>query len=153
MENEEINQHILKEFFNNNWGSPQMVLSSGSFQCDRLPGYTIVLDGSILGCVTFVADEQFEIISLNSVKEGAGIGTELMDQAESYARSLGYKEVKLTTTNDNLKAVRFYQNRGFRVTDIRKDAVIEARKRKPGIPEYNDRGIPIQDEWILVKEL
>jgi hypothetical protein len=56
----------------------------------------------------------------------------------------------LVTTNDNLDALRFYQRRGFRITEVRLGAVDEARRTlKPGIPAIGASGIPIRDEIVL----
>jgi RimJ/RimL family protein N-acetyltransferase len=65
------------------------------------------------------------------------------------ARTLGCTRVRLTTTNDNLDAIRFYQRRGFKLSALRPDAVREARKLKPEIPAVGDYGIPITDELDL----
>jgi hypothetical protein len=59
----------------------------------------------------------------------------------------------VTTTNDNLAALRFYQRAGFRFAELRPGAVSEARSLKPSIPETGNDGIPIRDEIDLVLEL
>ncbi len=41
------------------------------------------------------------------------------------------REVRLTTTNDNVDALRFYQRRGFRLAELRPGAVDQAREQKP----------------------
>ena len=55
----------------------------------------------------------------------------------------------MTTTNDNLRAVQFYQRLGFRIVRVNVGAVDEARKIKPQIPEVGQTGIPIHDELVL----
>jgi hypothetical protein len=58
------------------------------------------------------------------------------------------------TTNDNVNALRFYQRRGFRLSELRAGAVDEARRqRKPSIAPVADNGIPIRDELELVIDL
>jgi hypothetical protein len=58
--------------------------------------------------------------------------------------------VWLTTTNDNLDALRFYQRRGFRISAVRPRAVERARATlKPEIPEVGAYGIPVRDEIDL----
>jgi ribosomal protein S18 acetylase RimI-like enzyme len=61
--------------------------------------------------------------------------------------------VHVTTTNDNTRALRFYQRAGFDLTALRPGAVAEARKSKPEIPEVGEDGIPIRDELELTMEL
>ena len=60
------------------------------------------------------------------------------------ARRVGCTQVWLTTTNDNLDALRFYQRRGFRLARIRPGAMDAARASlKPEIPEVGSHGIPM----------
>lgn len=153
IQNEEVEKEARKAFFEERWGSCQMILSTGVYRCDELNGFSVVKDGHIAGCITFDTKKQFEVISLDSQFEGIGIGTALMEHTEAFARSHGFSEIVLITTNDNLKAVQFYQKRGYRLEEIRRNAVNIARKQKPEIPLHNEKGIKIQDEWVLVKEI
>jgi hypothetical protein len=59
------------------------------------------------------------------------------------------REVRLTTTNDNVDALRFYQRRGFRLAELRPGAVDRSRQEKPQIPRTGDYGIPLHDEIDL----
>lgn len=52
----------------------------------------------------------------------------------------------LYTTNDNTRAMRFYQKRGFDMTELFRGAVDRARKIKPEIPLTGDDGIPLRHE-------
>ena len=94
-----------------------------------------------------------EIISLNSIEEGKGIGTSLINEIENIVIKNNCKLIKLVTTNDNLLALRFYQKRGFILSRIINNAVEEARKLKPEIPLIGNDGIPIRDEIELIKVL
>jgi hypothetical protein len=48
---------------------------------------------------------------------------------------------------------RFYQRRGFRLSDLRPGAVAKARLVKPQIPEAGQHGIPMRDELELLLPL
>ena len=48
-----------------------------------------------------------------------GIGSRLLERVIEVARDAGSRRVWLTTTNDNLDALRFYQRRGFRLQSLR----------------------------------
>jgi len=89
-----------------------------------------------------------EIISLDSLVPSVGIGTALVEAVKETARAHNCKRIWLTTTNDNLNALRFYQKRGFILVTIHRDAVNIARKYKP-IPLTGADGIPIRDEIEL----
>ena len=63
----------------------------------------------------------------------------------------GVRELWLTTTNDNLDALRFYQRRGFRLAEVRAGATDGYRERKPSIPLVGEFGIAIRAELRLVR--
>jgi ribosomal protein S18 acetylase RimI-like enzyme len=65
------------------------------------------------------------------------------------AAASGCKRLWLITTNDNQAAVEFYQNRGFEVVAVHKDALDETRRLKPELPETGIDGIPLKDEIEL----
>ena len=90
-----------------------------------------------------------EIVTLNAIDRRAGIGTMLIEAAVVKARRFGCHEIRLTTTNDNIDALRFYQRRGFRMAELRPGAVDQSRQRKPQIPRVGDYGIPLRDEIDL----
>jgi hypothetical protein len=50
----------------------------------------------------------------------------------------------VTTTNDNLEALRFYQRRGFRLAAVDPGAVERGRRLKPEVPLLGNHGIPIR---------
>lgn len=83
-----------------------------------------------------------------------GIGRALLDAAVAALAAEGARRVWLVTTNDNLVALRLYEQAGFRLTALRPGAVDEARRTlKPSIGEIGDNGIPIHDELELELEL
>lgn len=133
-----------------------MVLSSGVYHCDELDGYVYKgTKGEIVGLVTYIRhnEEICEVISLDSVDEGQGIGSSLMFVIEEKARGFGAKAVQLITTNDNLHALSFYQKRGYVLKSLYPNAVEIARTIKPSIPFVASNGIPIRDELLLYKQL
>lgn len=56
------------------------------------------------------------------------------------------RRVWLTTTNDNLAAIAFYQQVGMDLCALHRDAVATARRLKPSIPSHAENGIPIRHE-------
>lgn len=151
----EIEVKLITQFFVTQWGSAEMVISSGVYHCDQLDGYAMLNDQKeIMGLITYVYDgDELEIISLDSLIENQGVGSLLLSSVEEEARKLHCHNVKLITTNDNLRALKFYQKRNFRLTAIYTDAVDLARKIKPQIPMIGDHGIPICDELLLMKKI
>ncbi|WP_034261679.1 GNAT family N-acetyltransferase [Bacillus sp. J33] len=151
----EIGADKVMNFFTTHWGTPEMVISSGVFDCSKLDGFAAIDEKEeLVGLLTFIiTGHDCEIISLDSIREGKGIGTMLVEKAEAAARAHGCSRIHLITTNDNLNALRFYQKRGYTLCRLHKDAVKEARKIKPQIPLAGYDGIPIRDEIELEKGL
>ena len=63
----------------------------------------------------------------------------------------------MITTNDNISAQHFYHHLGWEQVAVHHNAMQEARKLKPEIPEFGENGIPINDEiefeWKLGDEI
>jgi RimJ/RimL family protein N-acetyltransferase len=148
-------QNKLTKFFTIHWGSPQMVISSGVYNCSELDGFAIVnAEDQIIGLITYVfRNNECEIISLDSLEEGKGIGTILVQEVERAARHHQCGRVTLVTTNDNVQALKFYQKRGFQLVKIHRNAVGRAREIKPEIPLIGIDGIPLRDEIEFEKRL
>jgi hypothetical protein len=64
------------------------------------------------------------------------------------AATAGATRLWLVTTNDNVRALRFYQRNGFDLVAVHRDAVTRARALKPAIPRVLD-GIPVRHELEL----
>lgn len=151
----EFDKKMITDFFICNWGTPQMVISSGIYQCDELDGFAIVdHKEKIMGLITYViSDNECEIISLDSKDENKGIGTALLNQVEAVSKKSGCCKIKLVTTNDNLHAFLFYQKKGYQIAKIFPNSVEKARIIKPEIPKKADNGIPIRDEILFEKSI
>lgn len=55
----------------------------------------------------------------------------------------------MITTNDNMKALRFYQKQGFVLKALYPNALEESRELKPEIPKIGIDNIPLRDEIEL----
>ena len=149
-----VNREKVVSFFKEHWGSTEMVISTGVYPCDTLDGFIFEETNQIIGLVTYdIKDNEMEIISLDSLQEGKGIGSSLMKSVEYIAKQKKIQIVSLVTTNDNLNALKFYQKRGYRITSVIPNGVSKARSLKPSIPLIGHEGIPLNDELILKKIL
>ena len=92
-----------------------------------------------------------ELVAINAFSRYQGIGSALLRSIVD--RLEGFETLRLTTTNDNLDALRFYQRRGFRLQALRPGAVEAARAHKPTISAVGEHGIPIRDEVDLTLQL
>jgi N-acetylglutamate synthase-like GNAT family acetyltransferase len=134
------------------WGSSEMVVHDEVICPAELPGFIAEVSTEIVGLVTYrVVADRCEVVSLDSMQPSNGIGTTLMARVEAVAEATGCSQVWLVTTNDNLRALRFYQKRGYRIIGVDPGAVDRARAVKPTIPRTGESGIPIRDELTLAK--
>jgi ribosomal protein S18 acetylase RimI-like enzyme len=140
----------LGQIWKKNWGDEFMVIRGVVYRPEQLDGF-IAYDGpDCVGEITFVMNgDDCEIVTLDSEREGQGLGTRLIDAVVDEARKQDCRRVFLVTTNDNLNALGFYQKRGFELVQINRGAVNEARKIKPGIPLIGMNNIPLRDEIEL----
>jgi ribosomal protein S18 acetylase RimI-like enzyme len=132
------------------WGSEAVAVHGTVFQPAELAGFIAERSGRLTGLLTYhVAGDVLEIVTLNAIEPRVGIGTLLIEAAVGKARRCGGREIRLTTTNDNVDALRFYQRRGFRLAELRPGAVDRSRQEKPAIPTVGSYGIPLHDEIDL----
>jgi N-acetylglutamate synthase-like GNAT family acetyltransferase len=118
----------------------------------RLPGFIALQDGERVGLATYhIGDESCEVVSLDALCQYMGVGSELLLAIEAAARAEGCTRLWCITTNDNVDALRFFQRRGFTISDIRLDSMQKIRLLKPGIPLAGSYGIPVRDEIELEK--
>ena len=144
------NLPYLNLFWIEHWGGTEMIVHAEVFRAEQLDGFVAEQNDEWIGLVTlYIKDKACEIMSLYSLQEDQGIGTNLIEEVIQEARKAGCQRIFLTTTNDNLRALGFYQKRGFELVSIRRGAVDEARKVKPTIPLTGCNNIPIRDEIEL----
>jgi GNAT superfamily N-acetyltransferase len=137
----------LRQFWIEHWGSEEMVSRGKVYRPQQLEGIVLDEDDEWLGLLTFfINDDECEVTSIDSLREGQGIGTMLLNRAVEVARARDCKRIFLITTNDNLNALGFYQKRGFELVRIYRGALNESRKIKPSIPQIGMNNIPLRDE-------
>lgn len=139
----------IARFINERWGVEFIVAHREVYHCKNLPGFVAIQREEKVGLVTYkIVGDDCEIVSLDSVRPCAGIGSGLIDAVKEVAAKSGCRRLWLVTTNDNLNALRFYQKRGFVLVKINRNAIEFARKLKP-VPPVGAEGIPLRDEIEL----
>jgi ribosomal protein S18 acetylase RimI-like enzyme len=140
----------LRKFWIEHWGSEEMITRGNVYRPEQLDGFVVEDKNEWIGLLTFfIQDSECEVTSLDSLREGQGIGTMLIDKAIEESRAKNCNRLFLITTNDNLNALGFYQKRGFEIVTVYRGAVNESRKRKPSIPLIGYNNIPLRDEIEL----
>src|SRR5687768_16210025 len=144
----------VRSFVARRWQSAIIVTRARRHDAAELPGFLIEEHGQVIGVITLNDERKdCEIVTIDAAVWGRGIGSAMLDRAEAWCRDRGCERMWLVTTNDNLRALYFYQRRGFRIVAVHRDAVEHSREIKPEIPAIAENGIPILDEIELEKAL
>jgi N-acetylglutamate synthase-like GNAT family acetyltransferase len=150
---EEADRKWVSQLIKEDWSSSRIVTRGRSYNVENLPGFIAVYKNEKVGLLTYnIENKECEIITLNSLIENIGIGTNLLKSLESFMQSKKVNRIWVITTNDNLDALRFYQKKGFQIKAIYIDAIKESRALKPEIPNLGFYDIEIRDEIELEKK-
>jgi ribosomal protein S18 acetylase RimI-like enzyme len=112
-----------------------------------LPGFIATDGGRPVGLLAHHAVRgECEVVAIVSDREGRGIGRALMDAVRDHAASAGHHRLWLVTTNDNTRAIRFYQRWGMDLCAFHRHGARRSRGVKPSLPERGLDGIPLDHE-------
>ena len=138
------------ELITEHWCSHLVMSRHVWFDTRELPGFVAYFNDKPAGLATYcIKDNECELVTLNSVVENKGIGGALLDRVIDVSRGANCRRMFLTTANDNLNALKFYQKRGMRIVTVHKGAIDAAREAKQNIPLLGHHGIPLRDELEL----
>ena len=113
----------------------------------ELPGLVAIHDGTRCGALLYAIHEgECEVVVLISLVRRAGVAAALLGAVQGTARDAGCRRLWLVTTNDNQPAIEFYSGQGWSLKAVHENAVTEARRVKPEIPDLGQGGVPIRDE-------
>ena len=162
------------------WGANFVVAHGNRLFPIEYPGFIAIEGDTRIGLITYQIKrlswsatrkpwkkpwkKQCEIITINSIKENKGAGKALINSVLSKAKASNCSRIWLITTNDNIRALHFFQKNhfireeklesSFRFVALYRNALKRSRKLKPSIPMENKlNNIPIRDEIELEIEL
>ena len=129
-----------------NWGSDILVTRGKIYKAENLDGILTYDNEKIIGLgLYYIKGNECEIVLLETFIQNKGIGTKIIERIKKIAKAKSCKRIWLITSNENINAIRFYQKRGFHISNIYINAMEESRKIKPEIPK-EENGIEIRDE-------
>ena len=144
----------LKALEDERWGGQIQVVNGVVYRPADQAGFVAVDGDRRVGVVTYeIGGDACMIGLLQSLDEGRGIATELVETVAAFAREHGCSRLWVVTTNDNSRARHFYEGLGFRLAAVRGGAVTESRRLKPTIPLVDQSGVPVTDEIELERSL
>jgi GNAT superfamily N-acetyltransferase len=130
----------LRALIETAWGLP-VVSTSGLHDPSTLPGFVAWSGGERTGALTYrLSADGCEVVTLNSLLEGRGIGSALLTAVKQVADERGIR-LWLITTNDNIRAIRFYQRQGMDLYRLHRDFIDTVRAAKPEIAGAATDGI------------
>jgi ribosomal protein S18 acetylase RimI-like enzyme len=144
------NRDWAERLIEEHWGAPVVVSRGVAHRPGALLGFFALRDDEPIGLVTYqIQGDACEVVSLNSLVEGLGVGSALIEAVKVAAIAAACRRLWLITTNDNVHALRFYQKRGFVLVAVHRNALERSRELKPEIPLIGLDGIPLRDEIEL----
>lgn len=79
--------------------------------------------------------------------QGGGVGERLVEKVEAEAKRTRKSKLLVSTSNDDLPALAFYQSIGFQIYEVRPNIIA----KKHGETPEGIGGLPIRDELRLQK--
>jgi len=142
----------IQEFVKQFWGEKEQRTFNRKFTVAKLPAYIAKSGNNIIGFISFTeVNDAIIIVALGILPkyQNAGIGKSLTQKVETEAKKLEKKKLLVSTSNDDLPALAFYQHLGFQIYEIKPNVIAE----KHGSVLKGINGLPIRDELRLQKPL
>jgi GNAT superfamily N-acetyltransferase len=141
-----------RELFARDFGRTQIVAFGEVMDIDAMPALVAIQYTEPSGALAYrLLGDALHIVALatDPMSQRSGVGGHLIAEAELLARRLGLKRLIVSTSNDNLPALYFYQRRGYRMTDLVPNSIAGLTKHEVA----GFAGIPVRDEVRLEKTL
>jgi len=133
------------------WGEQKQATFGKEYVVKDLPAFVAFSEGNIVGFISYSEFNKSDvlIVALGVLPEyqGSGIGKALLLKLEEKARSSKKKRLLVSTSNDDLPALAFYQLMGFQIFEVIPNAIAD----KHGAIFLGVGNIPIRDEIRLQK--
>ena len=142
----------IQGFVQRFWGEQEQLTFDRKFVVAELSAYVAKLENNKIGFISFAeTDDAIIIVALGVLPQyqGSGVGRSLIEKVEAEAKRMLKKRLLVSTSNDDLPALAFYQSLGFQIYDVKLNIIAE---KHGGILE-GIGGLPIRDELRLRKIL
>jgi ribosomal protein S18 acetylase RimI-like enzyme len=148
----ETDRPAVRELFQQDFGRTKIVAFDEVMDIDEMPALVAVMYENPSGALAYrLLGDALHIVALatDPMWQRSGVGGNLIAEAELLARRLALTRLVVSTTNDNLPALYFYQRKGYRLTELVPDSVINHTHQS--VAGFS--GIPVRDEIRLEKRL
>ena len=134
------------------WGEQDQLTFDKLFTVAELPAFVAKIGKKVIGFVSFaeVLDDLI-IVALAVLPEyqDMRVGSSLIVKVEGEARTSRKKKILVSTSNDELPALAFYQSLGFQIYEVKPNVIAE----KHGGLMKGIGNLPIRDELRLRKSV
>jgi len=140
----------VRQFIQIFWGEQEQLTFDKRFIVAELPSYVAKIRKKTVGFVSFGEEGNAVLIVALGVlpeRQSGGVGERLVEKVEAEAKRMGKSKLLVSTSNDDLPALAFYQSIGFQIYEIRPNIIAE----KHGEILEGIGGLPIRDELRLQK--
>ena len=132
----------LRALLEDAWGLPVVSISDVYDDPSPLPGFVAEDGTGPVGYLTYRIDgDDCEVLTINAVVESKGTGQALMDAVRDAAVAAGCRRLWLMTTNDNVRAIAFYQRWGMDLAALHRNFADTVRAAKPAVDTTGPAGI------------
>jgi ribosomal protein S18 acetylase RimI-like enzyme len=142
----------VREFVKRFWGEEEQLTFDRKFVVAELSTYIAKVQNGIIGFASFTEENDAIIIAALGMLpkyQGFGVGRSLVEKVEAEAKRLRKRKLLVSTSNDDLPALAFYQSLGFQIFEVKPNVIAE----KHGMVLKGIGGLPIRDELRLRKIL
>jgi ribosomal protein S18 acetylase RimI-like enzyme len=140
----------IREFVQRFWGEEEQLTFDRKFMVAELPAFAAKLENNIIGFISFSeANDAVIVVALGVLPQyqSSGVGRSLIEKVEAEAKKLLKKKLLVSTSNDDLPALAFYQSVGFQIYEVKPNVIAE----KHGGILQGVGGLPVRDELRLQK--
>jgi ribosomal protein S18 acetylase RimI-like enzyme len=142
----------VRKFVRRFWGEEEQLTFDRKFTVAELPAIVAKVQDAVIGFISFsLTSDVLLVVALGVLPryQCCGIGSRLIKKVEDEARKLGKIKMLVSTSNDDMPALGFYQSLGFQIYQVKPNAIAEKHaKILRGID-----GLPVRDELRLQKKL
>jgi ribosomal protein S18 acetylase RimI-like enzyme len=132
------------------WGEQEQVAFDRKFVVAELHAYVAKTGNNVIGFISYAeAKDAILIVALGILPryQGVGVGRSLVEKVEAEAEKMRKNRLLVSTSNDDLPALAFYQSLGFQIYEVKPDVIAEKHGRVlKGVGD-----LPIRDELGLRK--
>jgi ribosomal protein S18 acetylase RimI-like enzyme len=151
-EKKEENSSEIEELSRVFWGEAEQLTFDMRLNIHELSGYIAESEEELMGFIAYQPLEEDMLIAALAVLpgfQGTGIGKALVQKVGERAQELSKRRLLVSTSNDDLPALAFYQKLGFQIFAVETDIIKE--KHRKSVTGFGR--IPVRDEIKLRKPL